>query len=184
MINPRILKPKVMKELSSGFTENNPKGVQVQGFMEPTAYKKFLAAIAKAKLKKSEVRDTHSYFEADSPALKFFSSREFLAFAAAVTGKKLTKARCSVRIFLKGCYTLLHDEAAAAKGLEFYFDLTSQWMQAWGGSTVYLTDNGEKLILPPSPNNLIIAVAGKSYVKYVNHLAGEEGRLVVYGIFK
>ncbi len=183
MINLKLLKPKVMKELSSGFAENNPKGVQVQGFMEPESYKKFLAAVAKAKLKKSEVRDTHSYFEADSPALKFFSSREFLAFAAAVTGKKIKKVTCSVRIFLKDCYTLMHDEKKAS-GIELFFDMTPQWMQEWGGSTVYLTDSGEKLILPPSPNSLIIAVAGKSYVKYVNHLAGNEGRLVVYGTMK
>ncbi len=36
-------------------------------------------------------------------------------------------------------------------------------------------------MIPPAPNNLVIADAGRSYVKYVNSLAGQEGRLVVYG---
>ena len=181
MINPKLLKPKIMEELSGGFKENNPKGVQVQGFMDLAAYKRFLAVVAKVKFKKSEVRDMHSFFEAQSPALKFFSSREFLSFAAAVAGKKIAKAECSVRIFLSGCYTLMHDKAAAAKGMEFYFDLTPGWNNEAGGAIVYITAAGEKLAIPPSPNTLIIAKAGRSYVKYVNHLAGEEGRLVVYG---
>ncbi len=97
-------------------------------------------------------------------------------------GKKLAKADCTLRIFLAGSYTLLHDNAR--KGIELYFDLTPQWSNEAGGAIVYLTAAGEKLAIPPSPNTLIIAEAGRSYVKYVNNLAGEEGRLVVYGIIK
>ena len=184
MISPALLRPRVMKALKENYCQNNPKGVQIQGFMDAESYRKFLAAIAKVKFKKSEVRDTHSYFEADSPALQFFDGKEFLSFAEAVSGKKLKSSKCSLRIFMAGCYTLMHDEAAAAKGIEFYFDLTLQWQQKWGGSTVYLTDSGEKLELPPVPNTLVVAAAGRNYVKYVNRLAGEEGRLVVYGILE
>lgn len=179
LINPKILKPKVMKELSSGFRENNPKGVQVQGFLEPECYLQALSEIGSAGFKKSEQRDTHSYFETKHPALAFFSSKEFLSFASAVAGKRLAKAECSLRIFMAGSYTLLHDKAQ--KGIEFFFDLTPEWNDEAGGAIVYLTVAGEKLAIPPSPNTLIIAEAGRSYVKYVNHLAGDDGRLVVYG---
>lgn len=182
MINPQILKPKVMRELSSGFRENNPQGVQVQGFMDTESYKKFLAAIAKAEFKKAEVRDMHSFFEDKPPVLKLFSSNEFLSFAAQITGKKIAKAECSLRIFMAGCYTLMHDEAQ--KGVEFYFDITSQWETRWGGATFFVTEGGQKLMIPPAPNTLVIAESGRSYVKYVNRLAGQEGRLVVYGVLK
>ena len=179
MINQKLLKPKVLSELREGFRENNPKGVQVQGFMDAESYKKFLHAVAKAKFRKAEVRDVHSFFEAMPPALRLFSSKDFLSFAAAVTGKRLTKVECSLRIFMAGCYTLMHDKAL--KGVEFYFDLTPQWEPEWGGATFFITRSGEKLMLPPSPNNLVIAEAGRSYVKYVSHLAGGDGRLMVHG---
>ncbi len=182
MINPKILKPKVMEELKSGFAYNNPKGVQVQGFFEPECYRQALSDISNADFKKSEQRDTHSYFEAKHPTLVFFNSKEFLSFASSVVGKTLTKAECSLKIFLSGSYTLLHDNPV--KGIEFYFDLTPEWNAEWGGSTFFLTPEGEKLMLPPTPNTLTIAEAGKSYVKYVNCLAKLEGRLVVTGILK
>ena len=179
MINPKILKPKVLKELIDGFSENNPRGVQVQGFMEAELYKKFLQAVAKAEFKTAEMRDMHSFFEAKPAALEFFSGKEFLLFASAVAGKKLINAECSLRIFMAGCYTLMHDKAP--KGIEFYFDLTPQWMPEWGGATFFITGSGEKLMLLPAPNNLVIAEVGRSYVKYVNNLAGKEGRLMVRG---
>ncbi|HLD96796.1 MAG TPA: hypothetical protein VI934_00455 [Candidatus Nanoarchaeia archaeon] len=179
MINQKLLKPKVLKELLDGFRENNPRGVQVQGFMGAGHYKKFLRAVAKAQFKKAEARDTHSFFEARPAALKFFSDREFLSFASAVVGRKLTRVECSLRIFMAGCYTLMYDKAQ--KGVEFYFDLTPHWGPEWGGATFFITGNGEKLMLPPAPNNLVIAKAGRSYVKYVNHTAGKEGRLMVHG---
>lgn len=185
MINQKILKSNIMAELKSGFRGNNPKGVQVQGFMDAESYKKFLAAVTNADFKKSEVRDTHSFFEAKSDTLKWFGSKEFLSFASSVVGKKLAKASSALRIFLAGSYTLMHDEATAEKGIEFCFDLTPQWRQDWGGSTVYLTDAGEKLVLPPAPNNLVINESSRrSYVKYVNNLAGKEGRLVVCGVLQ
>ncbi len=182
MINAKLLKPKVLKELQQGFKENNPRGVQVQGFMDAESYKKFLAAIAKVEFKKAEVRDMLSFFEAKQIALKWFGSREFLSFASAVVGKKLAKAKYSLRIFMAGCYTLMHDKAQ--KGIEFYFDLTPQWEPDWGGATFFVTEEGQKLMIPPTPNNLVVAEASRSYVKYVNHLAGGEGRLVVYGVLK
>ncbi len=186
MINPKLLKPKVMKELSSGFKENNPQGVQVQGFMDAESYKKFLAVIANVKFKKSEVRDTHSFFEANHAALEFFNSKEFLYFASVVTGKKLTKAECTLKIFLAGSYTLLHDNPNdnPKRGIELYFDFTPGWKAEWGGATFFVTKEGEKLMIPPAPNTLVIAEARRSYVKYVNKLAWGEGRLVVSGTLK
>ena len=172
-----------MEALKENYRQNNPKGVQIQGFMDAESYKKFLVAIAKVNFRKAEIRDTHSYFEADSPALKFLSNNEFLSFAAAVTGKKFKSANCSLKIFMAGCYTLMHDELPKSK-IEFYFDLTPRWSDSSGGMIVYLTKAGEKLAIPPSPNMLIIAETGRSYVKYVNHLAGDDGRLVVYGIIE
>ena len=172
-----------MKALKENYRQNNPKGVQIQGFMDAESYKEFLAAIAKVSFEKAEIRDMYSYFEANSSALKFFSSNEFLSFAAAITCKKLKLTKCSLKIFMAGCYTLMHDEAAK-KGIEFYFDLTPQWSDSSGGMIVYLTKAGEKLAIPPSPNMLIVAETGRSYVKYVNHLAEDDGRLVVYGMLE
>ncbi len=183
MISPKVLKPKVMEELRSGFSENNPKGVQVQGFMSPEDYKKFLASVANANFHKSERRDTHSYFEATVKALEFFGSKEFASFVESVIGKKAKLESCSLKMFMHGSYTLMSDYADTGK-IEFYFDMTPEWNNESGGATVFVTEEGEKLILPPAPNTLVIAESGRSYVKYVNHLAGNDGRLMAFGSLK
>lgn len=182
MINANLAGKKLIKSLREYYGDNNPKGIQISGFMDKSSYAEFLQRISSVKFRKEEQRDTHSYFEATPLALSFFNSNEFRSFASAVTGKKLSKASCTLKIFLSGSYTLLHDNPP--KGIEFYLDLTPAWKKEWGGSTFLVTKEGEKLMLPPTPNTLTLADAGSSYIKYVNCLAKSEGRLVVHGILR
>ena len=183
MINNVYLKESTLEKFKEMFQDNNPKGIQITSFMELDSYHEFLKSISSASFRKNEVRDMHSFFEAKPKALKFFNSSEFISFASKITGKKLKKAECSLRMFMKGCYTLIHEETSKA-GLEFFFDLTPKWNKKFGGQIAYLAYDGSKVITPQYPNTLILAESGRSYAKYVNHLAGSEGRLIVYGKLK
>ena len=180
MINKVYLEPRILKKLSEGFGDNNPKGVQLTSFMDKDFYALFLRGISNANFIKKDVRDMHSFFEAKNTKLNSFSTREFLSFCSVLSGKKIKKAECSLRMFMKGCYTLIHEETAK-KGIEFFFDLTPKWNEKFGGQITYLAYDGSKGITPQYPNNLILAESGRSYVKYVNSFAGSEGRLIVYG---
>ncbi len=183
MINKIYLKKSTLEKFRRIFNENNPKGIQITSFMEPDFYSKFLKGIINSKFQKNEVRDVHSFFEAKPGALKFFNSPEFISFASKIAGKRLKKAKCSLRMFMKGCYTLIHEETSKA-GLEFFFDLTSKWNDSFSGYIAYLSYDGSKVITPQHPNTLILAESGRSYVKYVNSNAKSEGKLLVYGKLK
>lgn len=180
MINKIYLEQKVIEKLSEGFRNNAPRGMQLTSFMDKDSYALFLKNISNANFIKKEIRDMYSFFEAKPAALSFFKTKEFLSFCSALSGKKIKKSEPSLRMFMHGSYTLIHEETAK-KGLEFYFDLTPKWNNDFGGQIVYLAYDGSKVITPQYPNTLILAESGRSYLKYVNHLAGSEGRLIVYG---
>ena len=180
MINPVYLKPEILDKLRQGFKENNPKGMQITSFMDLKSYASFLKKISEAKFQKNEIRDMHSFFESKPDALAFFNIPEFLSFASVLMGAHLTKSDYTLRMFMKGCYTLIHEETAE-EGIEFFFDLTPKWDNKFGGNITYLAYDGSKVITPQYPNTLILAESGRSYIKYVNHLAKLEGRLIIYG---
>ena len=86
-------------------------------------------------------------------------------------------------MFMHRSYTLIHEETAK-EGIEFFFDLTPRWSDKFGGQITYLAYDGSKVVTPQYPNTLILAEGGRSYVKYVNHLAKSDGRLIIYGRLK
>lgn len=183
MINNIYLKKSTLEKFKKIFQENNPRGMQLTSFMDKDSYALFLKNISNANFIKNEIRDMHSFFESKPKALKFFNSPEFISFTSKIAGKKLKKAECSLRMFMKGCYTLIHEETSKL-GLEFFFDLTPKWNDSFGGYIAYLSYDGSKVITPQYPNTLILAESGRSYVKYVNSNAKSEGRLLVYGKLK
>lgn len=183
MINNIYLKKSTLEKFREIFQDNNPKGIQITSFMELDSYQQFLKRISSPSFQKKEVRDMYSFFEAKPKAMKFFSSSEFISFASKITEKKLKKAECSLRMFMKGCYTLVHEETSKP-GLEFFFDLTSKWNDSFGGYIAYLSYDGGKVITPQHPNTLILAESGRSYVKYVNSNAKSDGKMLVYGKIK
>jgi len=183
LINPIYLKKEILDKLKKEFRKNNPKSMQLTSFMDSKSYTLFLKLISNANFIKKEVRDMHCFFEAKNTNLKLFNTKEFLSFCSALSGKKIKKSEPSLRMFMKGCYTLVHEETAK-KGIEFFFDLTPKWNERFGGQVTYLTYDGSKVITPQYPNTLILAESGRSYVKYVNNNAKSEGKLLVYGKLK
>lgn len=183
MINEAYLEPKILKKLSEEFKNNNPRGMQLTSFLDSKSYSLLLKSISSASFIKKEIRDMYSFFEAKNISLDFFGTKEFLSFCSVLAGKKIKKDECSLRMFMRGCYTLIHEETAK-KGIEFFFDLTPEWNNGLGGQITYLSYDGSKVITPQYPNTLILAEGGRSYIKYINHLVKSKGKLMVYGRLK
>ena len=183
MINSIYLKKEILDKLKREFRKNNPKSMQLTSFMDSKSYTLFLKSISNANFIKNEIRDMHCFFKAKNANLKLFSTKEFLSFCSALSGKKIKKSELSLRMSMKGCYTLVHEETAK-KGMEFFFDLTPEWNDSFGGQIVYLAYDGSNVITPKYPNTLILAESGRSYIKYVNNNAKSDGRLLVHGKLK
>ena len=182
MITAAYKKPVFLKEFAKGFGENNPQGIQIMSFFDGVSYARLFHEIKGVKFKKEEIRDMYSYFAAAVPS-GFFNTAEFLSCASVVTGRCLTQADCSLRMFMHGSFTLMHEENAG-EGIEFFFDLTPAWNHTHGGNIVLLADDNAPLFAPHAPNSLILGMKGRSYVKYVNVNARLEGRMMVYGTLK
>ena len=184
LINPVYLKGSMVAKLREAFASSNPKGLQLQGFLDSAAYRQLLVTAGKPRFTLSEIRDLHSFFEdRESPVSNFFKSREFISFAAKLAGIRLSKSACSLKVFTHGRFTLAND---TAKGkVEFLFDMSPGWKSEWGGASNYITDQGDRLVIPPLPNNLILVLkqgtSVEGYIKYVNHRARENGRVMVSG---
>lgn len=181
-VNPVYLKPKILKKVSEAYLSSIPVGVQLKDFFLPQEYREMLSLCNNPRFKKSEVRDLYSFFEdPKSNASPFFKSAEFIRFASKVSGIKLSKSVCSLKVFTPGCYTLA---SFRPKGkVEFLLDLTPSWRHEWGGSSNYIASDGDRLVLPPVPNSLILASMEniEGYIKYVNHRAKGNGRIMVQG---
>jgi len=175
------LKKELLVKLRQGYHDNNPQGIQLQQFLHPQYYQQLLSEIQKAKLSPIELRDKFNYFGAKSAALNFFSKPQFLSFASAITSQVLTHCEVSVRLFMHRNYTLMHDDVDTSK-VEFYLDCTPEWNEKNGGAITLLSSEGEALRIPTSANTLILGQSGRSYVKYVNNNAGNDGRLLIYGL--
>ena len=185
LINRIYLKDNILGRLKRAFETSNPVGLQIQGFLDPGHYQGLLRLSSNANFKLNEQRDEYSFFEdSGCPVLNFFRSREFLDFASRVTGLELKKSDCSLKIFMHGSYTLAHFRQKGK--VEFAFDMTPTWDIKWGGASNYITEEGDRLIIPPLPDNLILVLrkgtSAEGYIKYVNHKVLENGRVMIQGL--
>ncbi len=118
--------------------------------------------------------------------LDAFSSKEFLTFVREISGIKVTKSDVSTRKFNHRSFTLLHDELEDAERLVFFYMLAPAWDLSWGGQTIFsFGDDREPLIFNVQNNSFVLLKVPRgmrSFVKYVNHFAGDKELVIVQGI--
>ena len=161
------------------FDTSIPRGIQLNDFLDANYYVKLLSG-SKPDFKHVEVRDEFSFFEDKQSMVEFFKSPEFIRFASLVSGYKLTKSECSLKIFMHGNYTLAHMKNHGK--VLFWFDLTPNWNPALGGVLNFVVAE-DRLVVPPAPNSLVLVDPRfvESYIKCVNVNAGENGRSMITG---
>lgn len=77
-------------------------------------------------------------------------------------------------------YTLINDKQSEEEGYTIIVELTDGWNKESGGFTSFIKNNEEMQRIYPIPNSLSLIKTNKelkSFVKYINHKAGNEKRI-------
>ena len=147
---------------------------------------KLCRSIERLQWKKKTEYDKFNYKIAPLPKelLEFLQSQDFLETVSILSGKTPKEVICELRLFEHENYTLLHDEIAQPEGIAFELEFTPIWNEKWGRCTIFARKKKELACITPTPNTLTLVRQDKntkSFVKYVNHLAEKNIRIVLQG---
>jgi hypothetical protein len=188
VINPKYLSDDVLKTAAKYFAREN--SLQLQQFLIPDVAQELGNALSKAPLKAQSIPDRFAYHEFTRlPAIAkqvgkiFATTHEIRKIISVITQKELTFEEAFWRAYTAGDYTLLHDENAAPPGYDVILDVTPRWDNRACGHHSYVDGRGNELArVPVVPNALAIIKKPATvlpFVKYVNHYAGKDRRIVL-----
>ena len=124
-------------------------------------------------LKKEYDPLSHKYSVVD------FSEKAFLDFFSSLFGEGFSLVSSKVFSFSHGDYSLLEDDVFEEEGYCLIFDFCD-FDELFGGYHSFVKDSEEVVRLLPKKYCLSIVKTSKdmqSFVKYVNHFAGEKKRM-------
>lgn len=188
-VNAEYLKVLTLSRAQIVFLQNQPHSIQLTNILNAQKYALFLADAKKLKWKQDAVYDIYSYCRAQLPPIigLFLSSKEFLFLVSSITNKKVKKITAEITSIGHRDYTLLNDKKKEEKGIMFELELTSSWSSEWGGYTSFCGNEEEVLRISPKSNSLTLVQQDQntqSFIKYVNHNAKNNKRIVVRGFLE
>jgi len=164
-VNKYYRNKELLKQVKAAFLQNKDcPSVALHGFLTPDGLQK--ARVSAKKWVHSTIPDQHSYATCKAKL-------GLADFVKRATGKKPIKQ--DSMLLRHRDFTLLHDEKkqrAGVIGLLFLFD----WNKEWGGDFVLVKDGETLKRFTPKKNTLLLVwrkQGVQSFVKYVNHKAGE-----------
>jgi len=182
-INPNYVHPTVIKTLQQQFAQQD--SIQLRNFLNKECYDELAKPLSTASWKPRAVFDIYAHYTSTiKDVTAFLTSKQFLNLCSAITGLTLKHATFNTFLFKHRNYTLLNDELREPPGIAFELDFTADWQKEWGGYTSIVNGENELFRITPTPNTLTLYKRDRtiqSFVKYVNHLAGKDMRIVVRG---
>lgn len=162
--------------------------IQLHGFLQYAVARRISLS---GSLKHHYVPDQYSYhtFKLSSVAKnleKFIRSADFAAIISAIVGKKVKIKHASWRGYTHGDYTVRHDKLPEPPGYDIVLDFTPRWDPRACGQHSFVQGGQEIIRIPPVFNSLTIVKRPKhvqKFVKYVNHRAGKDKRIVLEARF-
>jgi hypothetical protein len=129
-VNPTYFDPTTQKTIEASLISDS--SIELRGFLKATLYEKLTEEIAASAYDLSQssvvgpahIRQYHHLRGTPilDSVIAFFKSSDFLALLTAFTSLDFlpqeTRGRVGGRLFKRGCYTLLHDEAHDPDGVE------------------------------------------------------------------
>ncbi|MBM3230526.1 hypothetical protein FJZ22_02630 [Candidatus Pacearchaeota archaeon] len=144
-----------------------------------------LAKSAWGKGKQVERADCYSYELVTAPALhKAFGEELMKHWLGSILGGKIRTIKLSLRHFGKGDYTLLHDAQKSEGVARFFFIFSGTWDASWGGTLHVRREKAQTLEVGIKGNRFFLVRSReewRSFIQYVNHLAGKETFVIVEG---
>ena len=187
VINPKYLSDDVLKTAAKYFAREN--SIQLRQFLLPEAFAKAARALSNASLGELYVPDQYRWHapkkipESVSVLLSWLKSEEASKIISCVANRSIRCALVGISVLTQGDYSLLHDKLKEPPGYDVILDFTPRWDNRACGHHSYVDGNGNELArVPVMPNALAIVKrpAGvMKFVKYVNHYAGKDRRIVL-----
>lgn len=185
-VNNMYLQEDVLRGMKEAYLKSGEL-LKLEGFLKEEVFSELVRLLKDIRGEHVKVADRYSYnvLNSLSGVEKLFSSSEIVYFVNSIAGKDFEDVDLKIFGFGHRDYSLLHD-SETRKGTEFLFVFCDVWNDSFGGQIVY-TDNKEKSYIFPILGNSFILLDREGlgdFVKYINHLAGENRFLLIVGRLK
>jgi hypothetical protein len=191
-INPQYFLRSVLQDAAAAFARTG--SIQLHNFLIPDVAQTLAKQLSAVPLKQHYVPDQYRCHEpARIPALAkqlqrvLATTHEMRDIISAIVQKKTAFKESCLCAYARGDYTLLHDKLKEPAGYDVIIDLTPHWDNRACGHHSYVDGKGNEIArVPVMPNALAIVRRPASvmkFVKYVNHHAREDKRIVLEARF-
>jgi hypothetical protein len=186
-INPVYLSHHALYDAAMQFARG--KSIQLQQFLIPDAAKALSVQLAKAPLKVHYVPDQYRRHEPKTiPTLAkqlrsvLSTTHEMRNIISTIVQENVRFKDARLCVYKHGDYTVRHDKNREPPGYDVLIDLTPRWDARACGHHSYVDSMGnERVKVSPAFNTLSIVhrlAKLQKFVKYVNHNAGDDRRIV------
>lgn len=190
MLNPLYGYEAVQDQMKSSFSKTKPSMLLLQDFFVTRSYESLKKMFALCETRSISRPDHTSVRSLELPQTlrSLFVSPAFYEFVRTATGIRVKDVRLNALLFGHRDFTLLHDDVPAGERFMFvYMMVPSSWQSSWGGSLFFsYGDDRDPFIFEPKGNVFVLlkTVKGlRDFIKYVNHRAGNESVIYLFGEF-
>ncbi len=190
-INPAYLLKHVLTDAGAQFAREG--SIQLRQFLIPDVARRLSAALSRATSRAHVIPDQYRCHEPNTlPRLArelqrvLAKTHEIRSIVSTIVQKPVRFRDACVCVYAHGDYTLLHDKNREPPGYDIILDLTPRWDPRSCGYHSYVKDGDELVRVEPSFNTLTIVrrpASVRRFVKYVNHHAGKDKRIVIEARF-
>jgi len=183
-LNSTYLEGETVEQIKESFnSEQDLSSISLQQFFTDKTFKKLQLEIDNSKFNKETKLMEYKFESTELPSAikEILNSKELIEFIESIIQKKIKKIDGKLYLFSHKDYALRTQEEIDQ--YEFIIDF-SDWNEELGGSIIYVDEKGETFRLPSNENTVSIVHRTKKFdrfVKYVNHYAKEEARIIIIG---
>ncbi len=168
----------------------SPKSIQLYHFLQQPIFRFLHSSLQKCSWHHEHAAHIHSFSTPSTiplpikTLLTVLDSDEWAMWLLLATGKEVKLKKQRLQLFGTGDYTLQHD--IQERGIHCMIALTSIWGTNWGGYTSLVKEGKEIVRINPIPNSLTLFEQKKgmaSFVKYINHRAGNKKHIVIHALY-
>jgi len=191
MIHPQYYLTSTVRAAARQFAKEG--SIQLRQFLLPDAYKKAALPLQKAALREQYLPDQYHCHEPKkiSAAVKqlqrWLKTKEAATIISAVIQKKVRYKESCLCVYTHRDYTVRHDKNTEPPGYDVLLDLTPRWNNRACGHHSYVDADGNELVRIPVAGNTLAIISrpngAQKFVKYVNHFAGKDRRVVLEARF-
>jgi len=166
--------------------------IQLGQFLPPEAFRKALP-LQKAALREHYLPDQYHCHEPKSVSAavkqlqRWLKTKEAAAIISAIIDDRVRYKESCLCVYAHRDYTVRHDKNIEPPGYDVLLDLTPRWNARACGHHSYVDADGNELIRIPVAGNTLAIISRpngvQKFVKYVNHFAGKDRRVVLEARF-